>query len=85
MRQLDSQRYMAQTVHFCDNCCHDILPGDIYERNVYLTDNKIYRVSIEKRHIDPDCPVDPFIEEQEMLMRAEREAKEEPVRLREAA
>lgn len=58
----------ARTEHFCDHCFNYILPGDIYERYVWMPTPD--RTCILKRHSWPDCPPEmyaPVEEEPEEL------------------
>jgi hypothetical protein len=51
---------VAQVIHFCDNCMHEILPGSIYRGKIFIEEKGI---SVFKIHVDPDCPVDPLEED----------------------
>ncbi len=73
MRFLERKAYVADKEHFCDTCCQYIMPGEMYERIVYLTedltkiilpDGKVRRqkrVVVFNEHCNPPCefPEDP--------------------------
>lgn len=62
---------MAQREHWCDRCCSHILPGEMYEADVQLYDNKEkHRLCVMKRHVHPSCdfPPDPD-EDKELAVR----------------
>lgn len=50
-------------MHWCDNCCDDIDPGQCYEGSVYVTDRG--NLMVLKNHVDPHCdpPEEPEDEE----------------------
>lgn len=50
---LRSYEHIAQRVHYCDNCCKDILPGDCYEGRVYA--NGTHEIIVFKQHSNPSC------------------------------
>jgi hypothetical protein len=60
MRPLRSYTSVANTSHFCDNCCRYILSGEQYEGIVYATDKN--RIIVSKKHVNPGCdwPDDEF-------------------------
>jgi hypothetical protein len=70
MRALRSYRRVAQEIHFCDRCHHDILPGDEYEGHVCVEPNYSFGghgnwLIVWKYHLR--CPVDPDEEERWQL------------------
>ena len=56
-RALRTYRHIAQKEHSCDACCDYILPGDLYEGMVFVSDNK--NLIVFKKHISPSCGDDP--------------------------
>jgi len=77
---------MAQTVHWCDDCLHDIEPGSFYEGSVILNPNKEkYRVYVLKRHIEPPCPSGYFDEIEAAIEEGMGESELESVTLADAA
>lgn len=52
-RVLREYERVAHTVHFCDDCGHQIVPGDFYFGSVHLTKRGIVEW---KHHIEPPCP-----------------------------
>lgn len=64
MRLLRAYCYVAQTAHFCDHCFHQILPGDQYEGEVFVTGDG--RLFVLRTHVFPFCPVDPSEEEADL-------------------
>lgn len=53
MRPLRSYTSVANTSHFCDNCCRYIQPGEQYEGVVYATDKN--GIIVSKKHVNPAC------------------------------
>jgi hypothetical protein len=60
MRHLRSYTSVANTSHFCDNCCRYIQPGEQYEGTVSSTDK--HGIIVSKKHVNPGCdwPHDEF-------------------------
>lgn len=58
-RELRTYQRVAYKNHWCDRCCRDIQPGEMYEGRVVLTDN--HRLFVWKTHVSPMCefPEDP--------------------------
>ena len=47
----------ARKMHRCDNCEHDICPGDVYSRTgQLLTYGNLRIVRVRKEHEQPWCP-----------------------------
>ncbi|MDD5700071.1 MAG: hypothetical protein PHH00_02675 [Candidatus Nanoarchaeia archaeon] len=56
-RVLREYRAVAHGYHFCDDCFHQISPGDYYEGSVMVIGR---RLLVSKRHIEPCCPPPDF-------------------------
>jgi len=63
-RTLRVYQRMAQTDHWCDNCCSMIEPGEMYQGRVEIFDGKFM---VWKEHVDPKCkPPDEFHDKDDM-------------------
>lgn len=54
-RTLSERSYVAQQIHHCDRCMREIMPGDIYRRQVILHKNTNHPVVTYKTHEHPYC------------------------------
>lgn len=50
---LRTYRCLAQTLHFCDRCFHDIEPGQMYECSVTVIARG--KILVLKNHVEPPC------------------------------
>ena len=77
-RLINSKNHIARIVHQCWNefpdCCdHQIFPGDLYERQVWVNwffseNGKLHEsLQVKKYHISPGCVPDPESFESEQL------------------
>lgn len=78
-RILREYRHTARRRHFCDQCFHDILPGELYEGTVGVLDR--HRLMVMKEHVQ--CPFDP--DEDEKYYRSLSEEHDEDIPLPAAA
>ncbi|HEY4509219.1 MAG TPA: hypothetical protein VJC13_02995 [Candidatus Paceibacterota bacterium] len=72
-RELWSADFIARENHTCNNCHYDIFGGDVYTRTVFRCNER--HLFVERVHSDPDCPVDPWEEEQKIHEEIRRESK----------
>ena len=61
-RPFGSTYHVACMTHHCDRCNQLIQPGDRYERFV---ERRGERIMVWKHHDIPDCPPDPFKDDEE--------------------
>lgn len=68
---LQRSRHLARQNHWCDTCCSDILPGELYERLVLFYKSP-KRILVLKQHIFPACepPEEPDFQEEATISRA---------------
>lgn len=59
---LRSSTHIANQTHFCNHCNRLIQPGEMYEKQVFLSKNRVYET---KMHCNPWCD-SPWDEELEM-------------------
>ncbi len=97
-RQIGYDQQVADRVHFCDRCCRHIMPGEMYERAVYLNAPRTvmdmvcsaikldtrHRVTVDKRHVNPGCDY-PWDDENSEEYRLEQQMREEVAREAERA
>lgn len=90
-RQIGYSQQVADREHFCDRCCRYIMPGEMYERKVFLdsTPRMIIdreectilldsrgRILIDKMHVSPGCDY-PWEDEDSDEYRMMKEAEEQ--------
>lgn len=71
---LRTYQCVARSLHWCDRCCQQILPGEMYEGFVQILPNQEHRLIVWKTHIYPSCdlPDDP---EEEVYRRDEASSR----------
>lgn len=88
-RVLRTYARVAHTFHFCDKCCQQIYPGEMYEGRVEVIDRSPYNpkpfFTVFKHHIEPECDWPPDPDWDEKNDEFEDEPEPVPLPLPEAA